>query len=66
MNALAFQTAAKLFSDYSERLSVALRELDWGPVEQLAHDLLDCWHTGRQVFLGRQWRQRRQRQSSCQ
>jgi D-sedoheptulose 7-phosphate isomerase len=51
MNAITFQTPAKLFSDYSERLSVALRELDWAPVEQLAHDLLDCWHTGRQVFL---------------
>ena len=40
-----------MFSNYSQRLSVALRELDWAPVERLAHDLLDCWHTGRQVFL---------------
>ena len=30
MNALAFQTPAKLFSDYSERLSAALRELRLG------------------------------------
>ena len=40
-----------LFSDYSERLSAALRAFDWAPVERLAYDLLDCWHTGRQVFL---------------
>ena len=42
---------AALFSNYSERLSAALSALDWAPVELLAHDLLDCWHTGRQVFL---------------
>ena len=40
-----------LFSDYSERLSATLRAFDWAPVERLAYDLLDCWHTGRQVFL---------------
>jgi len=40
-----------LFSDYSERLSAALKTFDWAPVERLAYDLLDCWHTGRQVFL---------------
>jgi D-sedoheptulose 7-phosphate isomerase len=40
-----------LFSDYSERLATTLRDFDWTPVEQLAHDLLDCWRTGRQVFL---------------
>jgi D-sedoheptulose 7-phosphate isomerase len=40
-----------LFSDYSERLSAALKAFDWAPVERLAHDLLDCWHSGRQVFL---------------
>ena len=51
MNAPAFPQPTALFSDYSERLSVALREIDWTPVERLAHDLLDCWHTGRQVFF---------------
>ena len=40
-----------LFSDYSERLSEALRAFDWTPVERLAYELLDCWHSGRQVFL---------------
>ena len=51
MNAPAFPRPTALFSDYSERLSAALREFDWAPVERLAHDLLDCWQTGRQVFL---------------
>ena len=51
MNALAFSTPAKLFSDYSSRLSAALEGFDWAPVERLAYDLRDCWQTGRQVFL---------------
>jgi D-sedoheptulose 7-phosphate isomerase len=51
MSASAFPRPTALFSDYSERLSVVLREIDWAPVERLAHDLLDCWHNGRQVFL---------------
>src|SRR5579871_2279071 len=49
--AAAFPRPSSLFTDYSERLGAALREFDWAPVEQLAHDLLDCWNTGRQVFL---------------
>src|ERR1700742_19392 len=51
MNAPAFAVPSSLFTDYSERLSAALRGFDWAPVEGLAHDLLDCWRTGRQVFL---------------
>ncbi|HWZ41596.1 MAG TPA: SIS domain-containing protein [Bradyrhizobium sp.] len=51
MNAKPLPSPSSLFSDYSERLTAALRGFDWAPVEQLAHDLLDCWHTGRQVFL---------------
>jgi len=51
MNALAFATPAKLFGDYSRRLSAALEAFDWTPVERLAYDLRDCWQTGRQVFL---------------
>lgn len=51
MNALAFQTPAKLFSDYSSRLGAALQGFDWTPVERLAYDLRDCWQSGRQVFL---------------
>src|SRR5580698_1105046 len=47
----AFALPSALFSDYSERLSAALRAFDWAPVEGLAYDLLDCWQTGRQVFL---------------
>jgi D-sedoheptulose 7-phosphate isomerase len=51
MNAPAFATPNKLFSDYSKRLSVVLESFDWSPVERLAYDLRDCWQTGRQVFF---------------
>ena len=51
MNAIAFQTPAKLFSDYSSRLSAALQDFDWTPVERLAYELRDCWQSGRQLFL---------------
>jgi D-sedoheptulose 7-phosphate isomerase len=51
MNALAFQTPAKLFGDYANRLNLAIQGLDWSPVEALAYDLRDCWQTGRQVFF---------------
>ena len=51
MNERPFSTPARLFSDYSARLSATLEGFDWTPVERLAYDLLDCWQTGRQVFL---------------
>ncbi|MGY4287249.1 D-sedoheptulose 7-phosphate isomerase [Bradyrhizobium sp. LM2.7] len=51
MNAPAFSTPSKLFSDYSRRLSALLESFDWSPVERLAYDLRDCWQTGRQVFF---------------
>jgi D-sedoheptulose 7-phosphate isomerase len=51
MNAAAFATPNKLFSDYSKRLSVVLESFDWSPVERLAYDLRDCWQTERQVFF---------------
>jgi len=51
MNAPAFQTPGKLFSDYSNRLNAVLSRFDWTPVERLAYDLRDCWQTGRQVFF---------------
>jgi D-sedoheptulose 7-phosphate isomerase len=51
MNAITFQTPAKLFSDYSSRLSAALQGFDWTPVERLAYELRDCWQSGRQVYL---------------
>jgi D-sedoheptulose 7-phosphate isomerase len=51
MNAPAFTTPTKLFSDYTKRLNAALEGFDWAPVERLAYDLRDCWQTGRQVFF---------------
>jgi D-sedoheptulose 7-phosphate isomerase len=51
MNKRAFSTPARLFGDYSLRLNATLQGFDWAPVECLAYDLLDCWQTGRQVFL---------------
>src|ERR1700722_7339289 len=39
------------FRAYGDRLARVLANLDWSPVEQLAADLLDCWKTGRQVFI---------------
>ena len=51
MNALPFSTPARLFRDYSRRLNAMLEAFDWTPVERLTYDLLDCWQTGRQVFL---------------
>lgn len=51
MNAPAFSSPGKSFSDYSRRLSALLEGFDWTHVERLAYDLLDCWQTGRQVFF---------------
>ena len=51
MTSIAHGPAAPHFKDYSRRLSQTLAEFDWSPVERLADDLLDCWSTGRQVFL---------------
>lgn len=45
-----FPTPGALFTDYSRRLSETLQSFDWAPVERLAHDMHDCWATGRQVF----------------
>jgi len=51
MSARALDVPAVLFSDYTSRLGTALQDFDWTPVERLAFELLDCWQTGRQVFL---------------
>lgn len=51
MNQPVFPTPTALFDDYARRLSGMLQGLDWGPVERLAHEMRDCWATGRQVFL---------------
>ncbi len=47
----AASAPAKHFVDYSKRLSAALEGFDWTPVERLAHELRDCWQSGRQVFF---------------
>lgn len=39
------------FDDYSRRLQVTLAGADWSGVATLAEELLDCWKTGRRVFL---------------
>lgn len=39
------------FSEYARKLSGMIATADWAPVVALAEDLLDCWKTGRQVFL---------------
>jgi D-sedoheptulose 7-phosphate isomerase len=51
MNTHAFSAPARLFSDYSARLSATMMGFDWATVERLAYELLDCWQTGRQVFF---------------
>ncbi len=39
------------FTDYANRLQKILQTADWTPVGHLAEELMDCWRTGRQVFL---------------
>jgi len=39
------------FDGYQRRLSRVLADFDWAPVSVMAEDFLDCWRTGRQVFL---------------
>jgi D-sedoheptulose 7-phosphate isomerase len=39
------------FKDYSSRLQTTLAAADWSGVEKLADELLDCWQTGRRVFI---------------
>jgi D-sedoheptulose 7-phosphate isomerase len=39
------------FADYAARLQKALQEAAWQPVESLGRELLDCWKSGRRVFL---------------
>ena len=44
-------TATAHFRDYASRLAKVLEGHDWRPVQRLAEELLDCLHTGRQVFF---------------
>ncbi|MEI6559659.1 MAG: SIS domain-containing protein [Rhodospirillaceae bacterium] len=39
------------FLDYADRLQVALAATDWPALEQLAETLLECWQTGRRIFV---------------
>src|SRR5579883_1669553 len=39
------------FSDYWQRMSAVMARFDWAPVSSLGHELLDCWKSGRQVFM---------------
>ncbi len=43
--------AANFFSGYANRLQGVLAASDWTGVSLLAQDMLECWQTGRQVFL---------------
>jgi D-sedoheptulose 7-phosphate isomerase len=51
VNACAEPNALAAFAGYSARLQAMLREADWAPVGRLAHELLECWKSGRQVFI---------------
>lgn len=51
MNAPANPAGSTTFAAYSTRLQEVLKNADWSPVERLAGELLDCWRSGRQVFL---------------
>ncbi len=51
MNASPIPPLGAHFASYSRRLGDTLQAMDWAPVAALANDLLDCWKTGRQVFL---------------
>ena len=50
MNARA-RDAIDACADYSRRLRTLLAESDWTATGQLANDLIECWRTGRQVFI---------------
>ncbi len=40
-----------VYRDYVTRLNTTLEKFDWSKLDILASDLLDCWETGRQVFI---------------
>ena len=42
---------AQTFALYSQRLQAVLAEADFAPVETLAKALLDCWKSGRTIYL---------------
>jgi D-sedoheptulose 7-phosphate isomerase len=44
-------SAASTFSDYAERLAAVVAATETRGIEALAWELLDCWKTGRHVFI---------------
>jgi D-sedoheptulose 7-phosphate isomerase len=44
-------TASTFFLGYSRRLQALLQRSSWDAVASLAEELLDCWSSGRQVFI---------------
>ncbi|MGV8996286.1 MAG: SIS domain-containing protein [Parvibaculaceae bacterium] len=40
-----------LFADYAARLAALMASYDWSLVSVLAEEFLDCWKTGRQIFI---------------
>ena len=51
MSALPKAGAPIEFAAYSTKLQKVLQSADWTPVERLAREMLDCWRTGRQLFI---------------
>jgi D-sedoheptulose 7-phosphate isomerase len=42
---------ASFFQGYTDRLDAALKVAKWDGVLELSKELLDCWKTGRQIFI---------------
>jgi D-sedoheptulose 7-phosphate isomerase len=51
MTVLSIPAPETYFAAYVKRLDATMRLVDWAPVAKLANELLNCWKTGRQVFL---------------
>lgn len=51
MNASTRLPSAAQFASYAGRLGALLGSYDWSPVARLSDELLDCWKTGRTVYL---------------
>ncbi len=45
------QSIRDLGTDYLRRLQAIMDQADWAAIETLGQELLDCWRTGRQVFV---------------
>lgn len=40
-----------MFSDYASRLATLMASYDWSPVSDMAGEFLECWKSGRQIFV---------------